>query len=132
MTGVKKMSLCLFLFVCLSCMINKTKNYNFFFVGTFLDPCHDNWSGVSTPLNFSKKKFFRSNRDKKILKVRKHCIAAVNAANMADIKIWCAPVQIRLKCLKPQKFNNNYLSIYGIEIKANKILKSIKNIIHKI
>jgi len=40
-------------------------------VGNFLDPCHDNWSGVSTPLNFRKKIFFRSNCDKKILKVRK-------------------------------------------------------------
>ena len=33
--------------------------------------------------------FIRSNRDKKILKVRKHGVAAVDAANMADIKIWC-------------------------------------------
>ena len=37
-----------------------------------------------------KKFFFRSNRDKKKkLQVRKYGIAAVDAANMADIKIWC-------------------------------------------
>ena len=72
-------------------------------MGTFLDPCHDNWSGISTQLNFRRNFFFRSNRNekitrenkfqtdttqyKKILKVRKHGIAAVDAANMADIAL---------------------------------------------
>ena len=70
-------------------------------MGNFLDPCHNNWSGVSTPLNFRKKKNFRRNHNKKILKVRKHVITAVDAANMADIKIWCErhPGTNRVKCI---------------------------------
>ena len=64
MTRVKKMSCGLFLFFLffLFCII-------IFFVGTFLDPCHANCPGVSTPLNFRIFFFFfRSNRDKKNIK----------------------------------------------------------------